>query len=571
MSRTTIAEEVVARRDDDRRALLFEDQEWSWAQVVAEAGTRARLISALHRSGPFHVGVLLENVPEYLFVLLGAALVGATVVGINPTRRGEELGRDIVHTDCQMVITDEDGARLLDGLDLGPADQHRLVLGTSGYEALLAKHGGHRDGGGEEARAGGDLPVPASAPTADSQYLLIFTSGSTGAPKAVRMTQGRAHRTASGSAMAFSTEDVLYCAMPVFHANALVANVFPALLSGATVALRRRFTASGFVADVCRYGCTYFNYVGRALSYILAVPESPDEKGTTLRWVLGSEASPRDRAEFKRRFGCPVFEGYGSSENAVIISPVPGTPRTALGKPQPGYDVVILEPGSATEMAVARLDAEGRLLNPEEAIGEIVGRNTADHFEGYYNNAEAEAERLRSGQYWTGDLGYRDEEGFIYFAGRTAEWLRVDGENFSAGAVERVLGRWADASSLAVYGVPDPVTGDQVMAGIVMGPGHEFDPRDFERFLAGQPDLGTKWAPRYVRVLTDLPTTGVGKVDKVSLRAEGWQTSDPVWWRPDPKGPYRTMTPADREDLSARFRANGREQFLPASAGVGPT
>src|SRR5581483_1394467 len=426
-----------------------------------------------------------------------------------------------------------------------------LVIDTPRCDALVRRH------------AGDPPPAPDELPGPESPYLLIFTSGSTGAPKAVRMTHGRADGTASGSAMAFGPGDVLYCAMPLFHANALVANLFPATITGATVALRRRFSATGFIEDLGRYGCTFFNYVGRALSYILAVPESPSDRDNNLKWILGSEASARDRAEFRRRFGCPVFEGYGSSENAVIISPVPGTPRASLGKPQPGMEVVILDRDTGAERAVAVLDEEGRLLNPEEAVGEIVGRNTAGQFEGYYKNPEAEAERVREGLYWTGDLGYVDAEGFVYFAGRTADWLRVDGENFSAGAVERVLGRWAPATSAVVYGVPDPVTGDQVMAALIMAPGREFDPDAFEAFLESEPDLGTKWAPRYVRVAADLPLTGVGKVDKAPLRAAAWCTTDPVWFRPERSTRYRRLEPADVEGLRARFSENGRDQFFP--------
>ena len=547
----TIAERVLARRDDPGRALLFEDQEWSWREVVGEACARASLLGEMRRPGPFHIGVLLENVPEYVFWLFGAALAGAAVVGINPTRRGSELERDIRHTDCQAIVTDDPGATMLAGLDLGTAGGRVLIVDTPDYDASLAPH------------RGAAPPASEALPDADSLYLLIFTSGSTGAPKAVRMTHGRADRTASGSAMAFGRDDVMYCVMPLFHANALVANLFPATTSGATVALRRKFSATGFREDLTRYGCTFFNYVGRALSYILAVPESADERDNSLKWILGSEASQRDRAEFKRRYGCPVFEGYGSSENAVIISPVPGTPKAALGKPQPGMEVVILDKDTGRQKAVADLDADGRLLNPEEAIGEIVGRNTASQFEGYYKNPEAEQERLRDGLYWTGDLGYLDPDGFVYFAGRTADWLRVDGENFSAGAVERVIGRWRPAASAVVYGVPDPVTGDQVMAALIMSPGLQFDPGEFEQFLADEPDVGTKWAPRFVRVAPDLPLTGVGKVDKAPLRASAWNTADPVWWRPDRSSSYRLLADDDREAMQKQFAANGREQFLP--------
>lgn len=549
---TTIGGHLIARRHDPAPGLTFEERTWSWAEVVDESLGRSEMLLTLRRPGPFHVGLLLENVPEYVFLLFGAALCGATVVGINPTRRGDELARDVRHTDCQIVIADEAGSQLLSGADLGAAAGRVLVWGTGEYDGLLRGHEGEV----------GQVELPQE----DDLLLLIFTAGSTGAPKAVRMSQGRAARTAADSARAFRSDDVLYCAMPLFHGNALLTNLFPALVAGASVVLRRRFSATSFGPDIRRYGCTFFNYVGRALSYVVAVPESPEDKDNKLKWALGSEASPQNIAEFTRRFGCPVFEGYGSSENAVVIMPVPGMPAGALGKAKPGTDIAIIDPVSGQERPVAELDVQGRLLNADEAIGEIVGRDTAKRFEGYYNNAEADAARTRDGWYWTGDLGYRDAESFFYFAGRTADWLRVDGENFSAGSVEKVLNRWGGTSGAAVFAVADPVSGDQVMAALETDDPSGFDAAGFARFLAEQPDLGTKWAPRFVRLMTRLPTTGAGKVDKAPLRAQAWSVDDRVWWRSGRETDYRLLDESAAEQLRASFVEAGRERFLPSAA-----
>jgi fatty-acyl-CoA synthase len=375
------------------------------------------------------------------------------------------------------------------------------------------------------------------------------------------MTQGRAARTAGASV--FTPDDVLYCAMPLFHGNSLLANLFPAMAKGASVVLKRRFSASDFVPDIRRHGCTFFNCVGRALSYILAVPESPDEHDTRLKWVLGPESSPRDIAEFTRRFGCPVIEGYGSSENAVVIQPAAGMPAGALGRPSRGMDVAVVDPATGQERPPARVDDSGRIVNLEEAVGEIVGRNSVANFEGYYNNPEAEAERTRGGWYWSGDLGYRDEDGWFWFAGRTSDWLRVDGENFAAAPVERILARFPPVTGVAVYPVPDPLMADQVMAAVQLEAGAAFDPEAFAAFLAAQPDLGTKWAPRFVRVVDGLPVTGTGKVDKRPLRATRWESGDEVWWCPARGEPYRRLTGADVAALRDAFSAHGRATLIP--------
>jgi fatty-acyl-CoA synthase len=530
--------------------VLFEGRQWSWREVVAEAELRAELLTSLRRDGPFHVGVLLENTPEYLFLLAGAALAGAVVVGVNPTRRGAELATDIRRTDCQLLVTDSTQVGLVDRLDLGLAPGGRLVVDGDAYAHRLAGLAAT----GDEARPSFPEPTP------DQLFLLIFTSGSTGGPKAVRMTQGRASRAAAR--IGFSSEDVLYSAMPLFHGNALSAAVLPALASGATLALRRRFSASAFLPDVAECGATFFNTVGRAIAHIVATPATEHDRHHRLRYVLGPETSAPDKVAFTERFGVPVIEGYGSSENAIVLKPVPGARPGALGRASSRDDVAVVDPQTGVERARAVIDEHGRLANAEACIGELVGRQARSNFEGYYNNPEADAERTRNGWYWSGDLAYQDEAGIFYFAGRTGDWLRVDSENFAAAPVERILARFVGASGVAVYPVPDSSTGDQVMAALELEPGVIFEPGEFAAFLAAQEDLGTKWAPRYVRVVPALPVTATDKTDKKPLRAERWDTDDPVWHRVGRSDEYVPMTRRDVDNLEAEFAANGRSDLI---------
>jgi fatty-acyl-CoA synthase len=278
--------------------------------------------------------------------------------------------------------------------------------------------------------------------------------------------------------------------------------------------------------------------------------------------VLGPETSTPDKAEFTRRFGVPVIEGYGSSENAIVLLPIAdGRPGT-LGRANDEDDVAVVNSDTGAELPRAAFDEFGRLANPAEAIGELVGRRARSNFEGYYNNPDADAERTRNGWYWSGDLAYRDEEGIFYFAGRTADWLRVDSENFAAAPIERIIGRWPGVRGVAVYAVPDSETGDQVMAALEIEPGREFDPDSFAGFLAAQPDLGTKWAPRYVRIVTALPVTATDKVDKKPLRSEKWNTADPLWQRVGRSEVFVPMKEEDVAELVARFSATGRLDLL---------
>ena len=281
--------------------------------------------------------------------------------------------------------------------------------------------------------------------------------------------------------------------------------------------------------------------------------------GGTLKLAFGNEGAEHDLERFAKRFGCKVADAYGSTEGSVAIGRVPGQPPGALGLGQPG--TVILDSKTRTEKPPARFDANGRLVNADECIGEIANVQSAPSFEGYYKNPEANAARVRADTYWTGDLGYRDEQGFLYFAGRDFDWLRVDGENFAAAPVERILVRHEPVELAAVYAVPDAEVGDQCMAALTLRPGVCFDPASFQSFLAAQRDLGTKQAPRYVRIATKLPSTETNKILKRVLRRERWECADPVWLR-EADGRYRPLGAADVTALRAHFRARGREAVL---------
>ncbi|MGX7759338.1 AMP-binding protein [Streptomyces angustmyceticus] len=577
----TVAELVRAQWGDHRVGAMYGDLVLTHHELAAGAAARAALLAELlPRDAPPHLGVLLGNVPEYPLWLSAAALAGAAVAGINPTRRGPELARDIGHTDCALLVTERAQLPLLAGLGLSLPPERILVVDDPAHRELLRPYEGATP---DEITAGGRGGT--SAPTPASRMLLYFTSGSTGAPKAAVCTQGRL--AAAGHSLAgylgVRRDDVHYLCMPMFHGNAVIAGWAPALAGGAAVALRRRFSASAFLPDVRRYGATYFTYVGRAVQYLLATPPAPGDRDHPLRCGFGTEAGTVDAARFAERFGVRLIEGYGSSEGGAAIQRTPDTPPGAIGRDAPGGDLAVVDPETGEELPRGRLDPAGRLLNGERAIGELVNRGRSS-FEGYWRNPEATAARTRgrgegragAGWYWTGDLFFRDTEGFFHFVGRTDDRLRVDSENLAAAMIENILARYAPAAGVAVYAVPDPVAGDQVMAALALRDGAAFDPDDFTAFLAAQPDLGTKMAPRFVRAMAALPVTATHKVHRVALRRAGFQCPDPVWWSPvaavDPAAParsavpagraYRPFTTADRTALLALYRAHDRTALL---------
>ncbi|HUY85526.1 MAG TPA: AMP-binding protein, partial [Acidimicrobiales bacterium] len=383
----TVSEIIKDRIDDPSTAIVFEDRSWSYVEYVRECVRRASLINALRSAqspvsdppAQFNIGILADNIPEFPMWLGAAALSRATLVGINPTRRGKELARDITHTNCAMIVTESSCLSLLDGLDLVIDRSLILDVDSTHYCDLLASHN-------EASLADVD-----SGATKSDLLLLIFTSGTSASPKAVICSQGRLALIGSIVAQMFSltSEDVCYGAMPMFHSNALMANWCPTVAAGATLAMRRKFSASGFIQDVRAFQATYFNYVGKTLSYILATPQSPDDSENTLRRGFGNEGTRSDVEEFSKRFGCQVTDAYGSTEGGAVVSASPDTPHGALGPAPEG--TVVLDPATGQECPLAQFDDQGRLINADKAIGELVNKFGSASFEGYWDNQDATA------------------------------------------------------------------------------------------------------------------------------------------------------------------------------------
>ncbi len=545
----------------DRPAVKFGDRVWTHAEYVAESCRWANLYrERAPAEGPLHVGVLLDNTPDYLFALGGAALAGAAVVGLNHTRRGEHLGRDLEHTHVGLVVTEPRHQALLAPIagSLPPV----LVSSRSPDPADPAPTLGPDL---DDALATQPTSDPGLDPDPDTIWGLIFTSGTSDAPKAVICTQRRLMVTGNrmGIIMDLTSNDVGYVCMPLFHSNALMVGWAPSIVYGAAVGLGRRFSGSGWLGDVRRYRATYFNYTGKPLAYVLATPELPDDAENSLRVAFGNEGSPEVVDAFARRFGVEVIDAYGATEGGVAVNRDVSERAGALG--QAGPDVKVVD-DDGNELPVARLDSmTGGVLNPTECVGEIVNTAGVGPFEGYYNNPDANARTTRFGWYWTGDLGYLDEDRYLYFAGRNADWIRVDGENFLAAPIEAALARHPDVILSSAYGVPDDQAGDQVMAGLVLRDGAAFDPVAFAGWLDAQADLGPKWRPRFVRILGDPPTTGTNKIVKRTLVHDKWRSDrvagDALFVRGRGEDRYREFTADDEAALHESFVRNQRERF----------
>jgi fatty-acyl-CoA synthase len=550
-----------AREFGTHVAVKFGDRVWTHAEYFEESCRFAALfLERLPREVPRHIGVLLDNTPDYLFAFGGAALIGGAIVGLNHTRREEHLLRDVRFTDCGLVLTEPWHEPLLAPI----AARLPPVLSSDRF----AEPGDEPPALGERLAAAlaphADAKDPGLDPDIDSIWALIFTSGTSDAPKAVICSQRRLLVTGKRMSMILDIgpHDIGYVCMPLFHSSALQVGWAPSIVTPCAVGLGRRFSVSRWLADVRHYDATYTNYTGKPLAYLLAQPERDDDADNALRVAFGNEGSPEVVDGFARRFGLDVIDAYGATEGGVAVNRDAGSPPSALGL-APDHVQVVDDDGK--EKPRAEFDQHGRVTNAEASVGEIVNTQDAGPFEGYYKNDDATAKTTRFGWYWSGDLGYKDARGFLYFAGRNADWIRVDGENFPAGPIEDVLRTGPGVVIAAVYGVPDDQAGDQAMAGLVVADEATFDIDDFAGWLDRQVAIGPKWRPRYVRVLRDPPTTGTNKIVKRTLVHQKFRHDriggDPCFVRARGEALFGPFTEADDFALRESFVRYGRERF----------
>lgn len=467
------------------RGVWFEGEFTSWHDHMNDARRYAAAGAAiLDDARPRHIGVLLGNGVEFSRLFAAAALGGFVLVGLNSTRRGDALVADAIRADCQVILVSPETAPLL-----GAVPGARIVDITSdAWTSVVAAH------------APEDFVPVATDP--EDMVMLIFTSGTTGDPKAVRCSQRKFAAPGAMLAARFGmgAGDVAYVSMPMFHSNALIAGWSVAVAGRSSLAIAPRFSARGFIDDVHRYGVTFANYVGRPLNYILATAERPDDASSPLRVMYGNEASAADRTEFARRFDAQVVDGFGSTEAGVAITRTPDTPKDALGPLT--APVAVVDPDTLESVGAG-------------VIGEIVNTSGPGLFDGYYGDEAATVERMRGGMYRTGDLAWVDDDGYVHFAGRIGDWLRVDGENLGTRPIETVLRRHPGIDDAVVLGIPTDV-GDAVGAVLVAD---GVDRASFERFLDAQTDLGPKQRPTRVWIVEELPQTATFKTARSALVA----------------------------------------------------
>jgi fatty-acyl-CoA synthase len=291
-----------------------------------------------------------------------------------------------------------------------------------------------------------------------------------------------------------------------------------------------------------------------------------------LRWAIGNGASAPDIDRFTRWLGLDdMFELYGSTEAAISTFRVQGDPRGSVGEITDPNVKILNERGG--ECPPAELGADGRILNYAECVGEICRvAPDAGLFQGYFENRDANTSKYRDGVYHSGDLGHvleREGRRYLFFDGRTDDWIRKDGENFSAAQVARLVQEHPDVALAAAYGAPCPVSDELVMVALELRPGARFDPAGFFAFCEGQVQGGgmdRKWFPDFVRIVESFEFTQTQKILVRALKKDHFRRdrlpTEPIFWRRRGDASFRELTAADYAELRREFAAAERLHLL---------
>jgi acyl-CoA synthetase (AMP-forming)/AMP-acid ligase II len=513
-----------ARRSPDRPAVTFEGRAWTYAQFNAWANRLgAAFKSAGVRPGD-SVAVLMENRPEMLACVLGIVKIGAVATLLNHNQRGTVLAHSLRITHPKLVIV---GAECAAGLDSLAADERALLCKHWWWQGETAAPAGMPSLEAMAAQQSEDNPPETDRIRLKDPCFYIFTSGTTGLPKASIMTHYRWHRVMAGLGqlgMRLRASDVLYCALPLYHNNALTVSWGAVLGAGATLALGRKFSASRFWDELRACKATAFCYIGELCRYLLAQPPRPDDHDHHVRVIIGNGLRPEIWVEFQQRFNIGrIAEFYAASEgNNAFINGF-GLERTAGFCP---LSFAIVEFDNDTERPVRGADGFMREV-PKGGTGllitEITDRAPMD---GYTDKAATEAKIFRdvftAGDAWfnTGDLVRDQGMRHIQFVDRVGDTFRWKGENVATTEVEAALNTIAHVHDAVVYGVEVPGhDGRAGMAAIKI----DAERFDGERVAAHLLQTLPRYAvPLFIRLKEDHELTSTFKYRKVDLKREGF-------------------------------------------------
>ena len=481
---------------------------YSYGQVREGVLRTASLFRELGVRHGDRVCLFMPNCVEYLYCWFGLSELGAISVPINTAYRRDETAYILNNAEAVALVTDPSLADVAgDAADLAPGIRHRILRG-----------GGPAGEGWISFQTAFDRATPLldrHKVSPDDVSMLVYTSGTTGNPKGVMVThrmyaaagQGFAHWTQA------TPDDRFFTCLPFYHANIQYYSTMGALAAGATLVIVDRFSASRFWGQVRESQATVVNFIGMMMPVLAKNPEQPDDADNTVRLFYGSPSfSPEFLSEFQERFATDIIVGFGMTETCYGTIEAIREDRRAGSSGRPRQ-----HPDPRFENTVRIADAEtGRHVGPN-TVGEITIKNPAV-MPGYWRNDEQNRETLREGWLYTGDLGWLDDDGFLYFVDRKKDIIRRRGENISSQEVENVIKANPNVLDCAVVAVPSELGEDEVKAYVTPRPGATVKPEEVVYWCADH--LAYFKVPRYWEVRDELPRTPSLRVRKDVLRQE---------------------------------------------------
>jgi crotonobetaine/carnitine-CoA ligase len=482
-----------AATDADFTFCRFEDLRITVGALVDSVNRAAHALKALGIAPGVRVSVMLPNHPDYLVVFFALMKLGVCQVPVNVHLRGEGLRYILSHASAKAMIVDARYAAEVDPIlpELGALTV--IWRGRPGAGADLADILAHAEA----------TPFPC-AMTPDDPAAISYTSGTTGLPKGVVLTDRMLRVSAHAAARLADVRDgdVFYLWEPLYHIGGAEVLIL-GLQERVTIAMVERFSVSRFWREVRAVGATHIHFLGGVLALLLKEPPRPDDKEHPVRLAWGGGCPVTVWRAFEERFGIPIRECYGMTESSSFTTQNLDGKLGSVGKALPWFEVSIV-------------DDEGRPLGPDER-GEIVVRERVPGLimQGYFNNPQATAEALRDGALFTGDIGWRDADGYYYFAGRKKDSIRRRGENITAFEIERVANEHPMVAESGVVGVPNELSDEDIKIFLKLKPGAALDPLDFIRWCEGR--LAYFQVPRYVAFIDAFPKTPSERIRKDAL------------------------------------------------------
>lgn len=504
---------INAERFGRKTFLRFEDREYSYAQVDVRTNEIANGLAAQGVRQGDHVAVMMENCPEFLLALFALGRLGAVAVPINTAAKGRPLEYFLTQSRSTALI--------LDAKYIEQFSQVRPAVAAIQLVVVLGGEAGAIEGRVEfeDLCSFGDAP-----PSADVRFsdlaLLMYTSGTTGPSKACLYTHAHTLKWASTFAKEFRyrADDTMYVCLPLFHGNAMHTATYGMMMVGGTVAIARRFSASGYWKDINRFGATVTNLLGSMGDILWKQPVAPEEKSNSLRqWMMAP--TPKYAREAMERYQLKITNGFGLTDFAVSHYFGPDAPLDKLGSV-----------GTLHEEFECRIADEDDFELPRGQVGEILLRSKAPWHgaSGYYDMPEATTKANRNQWFHTGDFGYVDEDGYLYFTDRKKDSIRRRGENVSAFEVEQILMDHPHVKEACVYAVR--TEGDEeVGATLILNAGVTPDEAGIIAFC--QSRMAYYMVPRFLQFVDSFPRNPSEKVEKHKVRSQAEADLSRLWDR----------------------------------------